>query len=54
MDINQTDEFQLERPMRFYIQAKIQKPVTKMSADGVWDEILAKMVVHICSTTWSS
>ena len=27
--------------MRFYIQAKIQKP-----ADGVWDEILAKMVVH--------
>ena len=32
--------------MRFYIQAKIQKPVNKMSADGVWDEILAKMVVH--------
>ncbi len=27
--------------MRFYIQAKIQKP-----ADGVWDNILAKMVVH--------
>ena len=27
--------------MRFYIQAKIQKP-----ADGVWDNILARMVVH--------
>ena len=32
--------------MRFYIQAKIQKPGNKMSADGVWVNILAKMVVH--------
>ena len=31
----------MERPIRFYIQAKIQKP-----ADGVWDNILANMVVH--------
>ena len=31
--------------MRFYIQAKIQKP-GKESAEGVWNEILAKMVVH--------
>ena len=46
MDINQTDDLQLERPMRFYIQAKIQKPVNKKSADGVRDNILAKMVVH--------
>ena len=36
----------LERPLRFYIQAKIQKPGNNKSAVGVWDEILAKMVVH--------
>ena len=32
--------------MRFYMQAKVQKPGNNKSADGVWDEILAKMVVH--------
>ena len=45
MDLNEADKGPLERPMRFYIQAKIQKP-GKESAEGVWNEILAKMVVH--------
>ena len=50
MDLNKTDMGPLERPLRFYIQAKIQKPGNSKSAEGVgvgvWDEILAKMVVH--------
>ena len=45
VDLNVNFRGPLERPMRFYIQAKIQKP-GKESAEGVWNEILAKMVVH--------
>jgi hypothetical protein len=49
MDIKQNHRGPLERPMRFYINAMIQKPVPKPgkeSAEGVWDEIFAKMVVR--------
>ena len=45
MDLNKAGRGPLKRPMRFYIQAKIQKP-GKKSAEGMWIEILAKMVVH--------
>ncbi|KAJ1426028.1 hypothetical protein B484DRAFT_431920 [Ochromonadaceae sp. CCMP2298] len=43
--LNEAGRGPLERPMRFYIQAKIQKP-GKESTKGVWNEIIAKMVVH--------
>lgn len=47
VDLKETDMGPLDRPLRFYMQAKIQKPGNNKSAKGVWwDEILAKMVVH--------
>ena len=50
VDLKKTNIRILERPLRFYVQAKIQKPGNNKSAEGVgvgvWDEILAKMVVH--------
>ncbi len=46
VDLNVDSRGPLERPMRFYVQDKIQTPTGKESAEGVWDEILGNMVVN--------